>query len=78
MFGGWPDEAWAAWQRLPVGTLEGILEYRAYRQAKGQYEAATTPEAQQALRGDPWVDRVRAFEFAQAAKKLKAAREKKG
>lgn len=64
-FGGYPDEAWDAWQRLPIGTLEHILEFRAYRDAKARHDAAeriNTVEARKALFGDPWVRRVKAIE----------------
>jgi hypothetical protein len=37
-------------EALPVGYLDRIVEYRRYREAWGQFEAATTPEQRKRLR----------------------------
>lgn len=45
-----PSEAYAEWQRLPVGMLEEIIEARHYARAKQAIEGATGKEAREAVR----------------------------
>jgi hypothetical protein len=62
-----PSAALREWERVPWGTLETIVEFRAFAAAKQAYEAADTAEKVRALPNDPMIDRVREFEFEDVA-----------
>lgn len=63
-FGGaLPSVIEAELDRLPVGFLERVIEYRAYAAAKSRYDGATTKPARDALRSNALVDLVETITF---------------
>jgi hypothetical protein len=59
-----PTEILAEMRRLPVGTIEDLLEAGAYRQAKRMTDDASTPAQQKALPQTPLFDLVKTITVA--------------
>lgn len=65
-----PHQAIEAWQQSPAGLFERILEFRAYAQAKRNYEQVQRWESgpdKQRVMNDPLIRLVKVIEFGLVA-----------
>ena len=58
-------------QRLPVGFMETVIEYRAYAQTKAMIDAADTPAARQRLPQTDMVQVAMAIDLELAQEAIK-------